>query len=1676
MPQDILITPNKNSSTTQGKIDFTGKGASASTITLKVLDDSTLSFEGTAGQLFSITPVLASGTIFSVNDVSGVPMIDVDASGLVRLAPLGGTVYSNTLYAVPRTVAGSGNSVTIRAADGLTSGAGGSVVLQPGVQATTGGNGSIEFKDTSGVTRSYIQNTSFILGSSGGTDGNIAGLGTSDVSFTGNAGYFRTLIALGSGATSAYLSKEGASGQNIIGVKNWQNTDGSSFAYKSSSPTSFSANQNDLALSSSAFQRLSSSAAYNLTGIAPPANGAHVDGRVIWLHNVGSFNITLKHSQSSVAGNQFINENGGDIVLGPNRIVQCTYDGTSTKWRVHGEMYPYNLPTADGTSGQVLSTNGSGTLSWTTASGGLGGSGTTNYIVKFTGSTTAGNSQIFDNGTNVGIGTASPNSKVTIGADFASITGMTIDTGNGTDSGLVMRKAASKTAMGFLPWDSDAYITAGVYYDGGAWVHHNANNNNQLFVMSPGTGISWYASNNGTGSWNVANGITLWNDAGTWRQPVDAVGTGGSTVNALGTALIRVSPSSQNTYAALELRTLNAGTYGGAGLMAVNDTNYDSNLVFYTNPAGSTTRAERMRIHKNGDIGIAVGGKIAQGLGFAGNAGATSYNYIDLYNGTTGELGLRTVGSFPLICYTANTERMRIDSSGNVGIGSNTSAYRLKVQSSGSSALQLTSAGATIGGPTVDLFDSTHSTEAVISCISTGIALGAYSNHPLFFLVNATERMRIDTSGNVGVGATSVGAKLHVEAGAAGTKGLLVKAAATPTANIVEVQNSSGTNLVYVDPTGDLVVGSLSAGTFPTGALAPLHVTRSTTAVSTAIAAWPTAEPETQTHARVVAYMSDGGNGGTATVGTGTTNIVQFGEYYTGRVVLMPLGAGSGTPADQNSGAGRDIMLLGGKSDNSAGKTGGRVFIQGGTGFAGAYGTNFGDVVLQANGGRVGIGTTSPSSTLDIRASTTNSGIGQLMITAPSSGDNRFAIGFHTSSSYGFLNAYQNSIGGYPIILQQYFDARVGIGNITSPGAKLEIVSGTNTTKGLIVKGAASQSATLQEWQNNGGTALASVGSDGGFSSSGAGYFAGKLTGTTTFNLMRDGYVVGSSSRICAAYYIPTTANSYLEMVKIVSAEPLIIRLRTYADGQKQQREYEWIYTGDSSPTGILKPVAEIDNGGSEKYVIEFVRVASFDFRIRARRTAGSAVGLSVYGVLDIVSRYGADYYITDVSGTGTSSVSNYLSDQYYNIAPSTIRSAPPVLGSGAGENLTIQASSGAGTGAGGSIILQPGLQATSGGNGIVAVRQPSGTAGTDEIQLSHDGIKGSIINKDGTLQLGGANIAIRNTANNGGTTVTATTLYAANIYSSDGVNADGVCNSSYSWGIDSSSLSWNQSLHIRASWAHIAGYGGAGIAYTGNNSNGRYATLEITDGSSNGGSLAYRSTDHSITANTNDLTPVRYSGFQRWSSTGNFNVTGLAPGATTSFSGGTPTWIHTNGRVIWIHNVGSYNITLKHEDANSTAANRFTNESGTDLIMPPNSAVMLTYDGTTTRWRVDTLSKVVTNSSSTTNISTATNNLVLSGSNFQRLNCTTACNLTGVAPPTGSSTHYDGRTMRIYNTGTANLTLKHNSTSSDIANRFCCVQAVDIILAPRDFAELIYDGTDGGLVAGQNNPCWRVH
>lgn len=101
MAQDILITPGSG----EPQILFRGSGTNDTPIELNVLSShqsasgsgTALVFEGTEGQLFSITDNLSSGTIFSVADVGGLPVIEADASGDVKLAEFGRHIYAYNL-------------------------------------------------------------------------------------------------------------------------------------------------------------------------------------------------------------------------------------------------------------------------------------------------------------------------------------------------------------------------------------------------------------------------------------------------------------------------------------------------------------------------------------------------------------------------------------------------------------------------------------------------------------------------------------------------------------------------------------------------------------------------------------------------------------------------------------------------------------------------------------------------------------------------------------------------------------------------------------------------------------------------------------------------------------------------------------------------------------------------------------------------------------------------------------------------------------------------------------------------------------------------------------------------------------------------------------------------------------------------------------------------------------------------------------------------------------------------------------------------------------------------------------------------------------------------------------------------------------------------------------------
>lgn len=92
------------------------------------------------------------------------------------------------------------------------------------------------------------------------------------------------------------------------------------------------------------------------------------------------------------------------------------------------------------------------------------------------------------------------------------------------------------------------------------------------------------------------------------------------------------------------------------------------------------------------------------------------------------------------------------------------------------------------------------------------------------------------------------------------------------------------------------------------------------------------------------------------------------------------------------------------------------------------------------------------------------------------------------------------------------------------------------------------------------------------------------------------------------------------------------------------------------------------------------------------------------------------------------------------------------------------------------------------------------------------------------------------------------------------------------------------------------------------------------------------------ITANTNNYAPTNNANSSVWiiNSDAARNITGIAN--------------PTSGRIITLTNNGSFTITLKNQDTNSTAANRFAFPA--DIALVAGMSVQLLYDDDTDRWR----------------------------------------------------------------------------------------------------------------------------
>ena len=87
---------------------------------------------------------------------------------------------------------------------------------------------------------------------------------------------------------------------------------------------------------------------------------------------------------------------------------------------------------------------------------------------------------------------------------------------------------------------------------------------------------------------------------------------------------------------------------------------------------------------------------------------------------------------------------------------------------------------------------------------------------------------------------------------------------------------------------------------------------------------------------------------------------------------------------------------------------------------------------------------------------------------------NNYGFYGNLAAASGVWNTYMNGTAA------NYFAGRVGIGATLTGGAMAAVINTTAADVGFIVKGAASQTGDLQQWQNSAGTVLVEINANGG--------------------------------------------------------------------------------------------------------------------------------------------------------------------------------------------------------------------------------------------------------------------------------------------------------------------------------------------------------------------------------------------------------------------------------------------------------------------------------------------------------------------------------------------------------------------------------------------------------------------
>jgi hypothetical protein len=628
---------------------------------------------------------------------------------------------------------------------------------------------------------------------------------TNNNQITNGAGYITSASTI-TGASGALSSKdnrtispsEDNAGQLKFGFTSWANNDSSPYAdYLHLRSYSDSTGGNDnlvMFLKSGIGMRIYQQSFGSATAYSSFKDIAFTDGT----NASGTWGINITGNAGTVTNGVYtsrtITINGTTQDLSADRTFNV---GTVTSVTASSPLFSSGGTTPNITI-QQASGSQNGFLSstdWTTfnnkqnaLTNPVTGTGTTNYLPKFTGSTTIGNSQIIDNGTTVGIGVTPTTNKLEVGG------GITIGTGFTNNTDIRFNNATNGKIQYIF---SDA-LSGDLGLEAGASVGIKFNTN------GANTRMAIFSDGN----------VTIGNSPSNAGFKLDVNGTGRFT-NTLTSEitgsqnLILNSSGGGGGYIEFQRSGAINGFIGNAG--SVTGTNTDDIALRSQAGLRFSTGGNNLRLTLDSSTGAATFSSSVTATQMA--VGNTSFNGVlsVVGNGATNGLTVKSagnVGTFPFrVTWSNGTDGsfFCVNDNGNVLINTTTdSGFKLDVNGTGRFTNSTSGNAFTIGttyagGRNIQIGVSDGSVLPTASAyINDNTGVGVYIGDNSA----STKGLYVKYGGNVLIGTTTDFASARLNVNGAGrfvsnssSRALYLVQNATNAGNIIQFQNSSGTDV-----------------------------------------------------------------------------------------------------------------------------------------------------------------------------------------------------------------------------------------------------------------------------------------------------------------------------------------------------------------------------------------------------------------------------------------------------------------------------------------------------------------------------------------------------------------------------------------------------------------------------------------------------------------------------------------------------------------------------------------------------------------------------------------------------------------------------------------------------------------------------------------------------------------